>query len=175
MVQENRFEKLREKSEKVDKARKLSAAKAEKVSMMNWQGEWEPIVITVDSGAGNNVAPRNAFPWARLEPNDDSRAGRYYTTANGTKVYVLGEKTIVIRTIEGILKKMKFHIADVSRILASVGKIMEAGNDSIMSLKGSRIVDERGEAISMEMENGVFVIRCHAKVEEASVFTRPAL
>ena len=89
-------------------------------------------------------------------------------------MYVLGQKAIIIRTKEGILKTMVFQIADVTRILASVGKIMNAGNDAIMSRKGSKIVDVKVKEIGMEMENGVFVIRCHVKVEDAPVFTRQA-
>ena len=55
-------------------------------------GKWEPVELTIDSGAGNNVAPKSAFPWLPIEPNENSKSGRYYVTANGKKVYVLGEK-----------------------------------------------------------------------------------
>ena len=49
-------------------------------------GTWEPVSITIDSGAGNNVAPKTAFPWVPLQDNEDSRNGRFYTTANGKRV-----------------------------------------------------------------------------------------
>jgi hypothetical protein len=154
-----------------------AAAAAAAEEILNFQGTcWEPITITVDSGAGNNVAPKNAFPWAKLEENEDSRRGRYYTTANGKRVYVLGQKTITVRTANGKMKRMTFQIADVTRILASVTKIAKAGNRVTMSKDENVIVDTKGEKIDMMIENGVYVVKCEVKVEgNASTFQRQAL
>ena len=171
---ESMWDKLKHVARESEKKVKGLASKLEIGPVMALGGTWEAITVTADSGAGNNVAPKDAFPWIKLEENDDSRNGRYYTTANGKRVYVLGQKTIVIKTKEGIMKTMVFQICDVTRILASVGKIMKAGNDVLMSKKGSKVIDAKGREIAMEMENGVFVIKCHVKVDEASVFTRQA-
>ena len=167
-------QRLKSVAQESEKKVKGLSSKLEAGPVMALAGAWEPITVTADSGAGNNVAPKNAFPWIKLEENDDSRNGRYYTTANGKRVYVLGQKTIVIKTREGIMKTMVFQICDVTRIPASVGKIMQAGNDVIMSKNGSKVIDAKGREIAMAMENGVFVIRCRVKVDDASVFTRPA-
>jgi hypothetical protein len=146
----------------VDVSKNNKSAPAE-VSALT--GEWEEITVTADSGAGNNVAPRKSFPWIPLQPNDDSRAGRYYIAANGKKVYVLGEKIVTLRMPNGKLKRMRFHIADVTRILASVGKITDAGNEVRMRKSGGEIVDPKGEKFPMQIENGVYVIKCQVKVE----------
>ena len=160
---ENMFNELKEKDTEIN----------------NLSGVWEPITLTIDSGAGNNVAPKNAFPWIKLQENDDSRSGRFYTTANGKRVYVLGEKVVTIKTTEGVIKKMKFQIADVTRILASVGKITGAGNDVIMQKNGGKIKDKNGKAIEMEIENGVYVVKGFIKAENdetgASVFHRQGM
>ena len=133
-------------------------------------GTWEPISVTIDSGAGNNVAPKNSFPWIPMQENEDSRRGRYYTTANGKKVYVLGEKVVTIRSKEGIIKKMKFQICDVTRILGSVGKITKANNCVNLNKAGGKIVDNNGGEIEIDMENGVYVVNAQVMV---TGFTRP--
>jgi hypothetical protein len=137
------------------------------ICVMNGKTEyWEPLLLTMDSGAGNNVAPKNAFPWIKLQPNADSRAGRYYVAANGKKVYVLGEKVVTIKTTCGKIKKMRFQIADVTRILVSIGKVTEAGNEVVMKKKGGKIVDASGAEFEMTMENGVYVMEVMVKIGE---------
>ena len=138
-------------------------------------GNWESLVLTMDSGAGNNVAPRDAFPWAKLEPNDDSRAGKYYLAANGKKVYVLGEKVITMKMEDGVVKRIRFQIADVTRILVSVGKVTKAGNQVVMEKKGGKVIEPNGRQFNMEMENGVYIMKCWVKTEgNDSRFPRPA-
>ena len=138
----------------------MSKKKEEAIPVNALVGQWEPIILTMDSGAGNNVAPRNAFPWIALEPNDDSRAGKYYLAANGKRVYVLGEKVVTLRMPDGRIKKMRFQIADVTRVLVSIGKVTQAGNDVTMSAKGGKVVDKLGNEYNMELENGVYVMKC---------------
>ena len=155
-----------------NKFEELKSKEGESAEVNNLIGTWEPIVVTVDSGAGANVAPKDAFPWIELQENDDSRSGRYYTTANGKRVYVLGEKTIIITSKEGVVKKMKFQIADVTRILASVRKITKAGNKVTMHKTGGLIKDVGGSEIEIEIENGVYVVKAHVK---NSGFTRQGM
>jgi hypothetical protein len=161
----NKFEELGEK-EIVNKKGK----EVEEINSMT--GTWEPITITIDSGAGNSVAPRHAFPSVELQQNEDSRNGRYYTTANGKKVYVLGEKNVVIKSKEGVVKKMKYQICDVTRILGSVGKITKAGNEVNLNKTGGKIIDGNGDEINVEIENGVYVVKAYVKT---SGFTRQGL
>ena len=101
------------------------------------------------------------------------------TDASGRRVYVLGEKVITVKSASGLIKKMKFLIADVTRILASIGKITKAGNEVKMKKDGGEIIDRGGGSIEMELENGVYVIRCWAKKDgqqpqQASGFPRRA-
>ena len=172
---ESRRKSHREEQERYDEVLRR-ATEGPRVSqnneINNITGTWEPISVTIDSGAGNNVAPKNSFPWMPMQENEDSRRGRYYTTANGKKVYVLGEKTITIRSKEGIIKKMKFQICDVTRILGSVGKITKANNSVNLNKDGGKIVDKNGEEIEIDMENGVYVVNAQVM---ATGFTRPEL
>ena len=94
-------------------------------------------------------------------------------------MYVLGEKVITVMLEGGIAKKMRFQIADVTRILVSVGKVTKAGNQVIMEKDGGKVVDANGAQFSMEMENGVYIMRCMVKVDrqahgEALCFQRQA-
>ena len=164
---ENQFDGLREKENAIRiEMDKLKKKEQEIQSEINsFTAHWEAITVTVDSGAANNVAPKNAFPWVKLEENDDSRNGRYYTTANGKRVYVLGEKTVTIRSKEGVIKKIKFQICDVTRILASVSKIAKADNTVTMKKNGGVIKDLKGNEMEIEIENGVYVIKASIKIE----------
>ncbi len=104
----------------------------------NDSNRWESIELTIDSGAGNNVAPNSVFPWIPLQANEKSRLGRYYITANGKKVYVLGEKVVPMKMKDGKMKKIRFQIADVTKILVAVSKIAEADNKITMHKDGRR-------------------------------------
>ena len=170
------FEKLKEKETEIkNELDKLKEKESEiKNEINSMEACWETVTVTVDSGAANNVAPKNAFLWIKLEENEDSRNGRFYTTANGKRVYVLGEKTVTIKTKEGIVKKIKFQICDVTRILISVGKITKADNEVVMSKTGGKIVDSKGNAIELEIENGVYIIKgsVEMRAAESQGFTR---
>ena len=161
----NKFEELGEKEITGEKVK-------ESADINSITGTWEPITITIDSGAGNNVAPKLAFPSVEMQQNEDSRNGRYYTTANGKPAYVLGEKVVLIRSKEGALKKMKFQMCDVTRVLGSVSKITKANNEVNLDKTGGKIVDGNGDEIKVEIENGVYVVKAFAKT---AGFTWPEL
>ena len=78
--------------------------------------------ITVDSGAADNVTPVDSFPEVPLRSNHYSKSGKYFLTANRQKVYIKGEKTVLVRTKENQLRKMTFQVADVSKTLLSCKK-----------------------------------------------------
>jgi hypothetical protein len=162
--------KCENKSHKEKPNTKNSFEELKEKEILNIEGTWKPISITIDSGAGNNVAPKDSFPWIDLVANEDSRNGRFYTTANGKRVYVLGEKVVTVRSKEGVTKKMKFQIRDVTRILASVGKITMSDNKVNMHKTGGAIMDSNGDNIEIEIENGVYVVNVLVKT---SGFTRP--
>ena len=107
-----------------------------------------------------------------MQQNEDSKNGRYYTTANGKPVYVLGEKIVLIKSKEGVTKKMKFQICDVTRVLGSVSKIAKANNEVNMDKAGGKISDSNGDEIKIEIENGFYVVKAFVK---AAGFTRQEL
>ena len=92
---------------------------------------------------------------------------------------MLGEKTIAIKSKEGVTKKIKFQMADVTRVLASVGKIASAGNQVIMSKQGGVIKDKDDNVINLELENGVYVVKGMVKTQgeqhQARVFHRQGM
>ena len=121
-------------------------------------GEWQAVEVTMDSGAADNVCPVTAFPGIPLVPNRNSQQGKYYLAANRQKVYVLGEKSVVMRTQEGQLRRITFQVCKVGKILISCGKAVEAGNEVIMSRLNSRVISPTGESTALALKNGVFTM-----------------
>ncbi len=72
----------------------LNTLEDDGIEYINTLGEdrWEKFEGIMDSGAVDNVAPETAFPWIPLTVHEDARVGKYYVTASGKKVYVLGVK-----------------------------------------------------------------------------------
>ena len=96
-----------------------------------WKREtegWHQVNAVLDSGAADSVCPRDMTPWFEVVDSDASRAGVYYTAANGGKIYKLGQTHIPIAMDNGSRTMATFQVADVSRPLMSVSKVCEMGN-----------------------------------------------
>ena len=120
-----------------------------------------PHPIIVDSGAALSVLPKNWCPQAQLQ--DGKAKGKEYTAANGSSIYNLGEKVVSVVTQEGHWKNIKFQVCNVTRPLASVHKICEAGHSVIFNPswdeRGSFIVNHQtGDKTWMREKEGVFVL-----------------
>ena len=51
-----------------------------------YQGEWEVIKVTVDSGAIDTVTPPNTGKYFPIVETESSKRGLHYRAANGTKI-----------------------------------------------------------------------------------------
>jgi len=76
-------------------------------------------------------------------------------------------------TNEGEQQKTKIKIGDISRTLISANKLLEKGNDVILSKNAPRIVKKNGEVIRLRRKNGMFLMDMWYKVPmKESGFTR---
>ena len=140
----------------------------EKINQMGRkQTEWEPMPkpLVIDSGAGATVLPSEWFVNHETRESADSAQGRYYLTADGTKIYNEGEKTLQMATLsKDFVRKMVFQVAAVSKALGSVSQMVRNGNRVIFDQDGngnntSYIQHkETGQCIPVKLENGVYVL-----------------
>ena len=129
--------------------------------------KWEKIKATIDSGAVDTVGPRNAAQSVPVKEGKGSREGVVYRAANGTIIRNEGEKKIKGRTKEGKPISMVMQVADVKKVLVSVGKITGANNKVVFDDEGSYIEDKAtGEKTVIRKENGVYNLEMWVEVEE---------
>ena len=84
--------------------------------------------ITIDSGAAENVLPRNYLPEIPLQPSPGSQRGACFIAANGTRMENLGQKRVDFEATNGVKSNMLFQVTDSRKPLASVSKIVAKGN-----------------------------------------------
>ena len=98
----------------------------------NW--EQSPFPIIADSGACISVLPTVWCQHVPVEETNESRAGEFFTAANGEKIYNEGRKVVSLTTREGIMRDMQFISCEVPKALGSVSQICRAGQGGVQSL-----------------------------------------
>ena len=126
-------------------------------------GEWfttMPYPVIVDSGAAESVMPHGWCPQAALIKGE--AYGKNYAAANGSSIRNKGEKIVSMVTKEGKMKTMRFQMCDVTRPLASVHKIVEAGHTVVSNPSwrgGSYIMNvTTKEKTWLTQRDGAFVL-----------------
>ena len=116
--------------------------------------------LIVDSGAAETVIPASWFPEHPTVESEGSKAGRWYNTADVTPVYNEGEKVLNMTNLDGsVPRRMKCQVCDVGKALASVSKIVHAGNRVVFDEDASYIEDKKdGSRINLRERAGVFVL-----------------
>ena len=134
---------------------------------------WMKEEAAVDSGAVDCVASKRRFPHMQIMPTPESERGEAWTCAGGKKIPKEGEIELEWFTNEGEKQKTKIKIGDISRTLISADKLLEKGNDVILSKNAPRIVKRNGEVIRLKRKNGMFLMDMWYKVPmKESGFTR---
>ena len=114
--------------------------------------------ITIDSGAGKNVWPRERREGGKITPM--TRRVRL-TAANGQEMKVDGEKAIRFGA-DGKQCSMKFLVTEVKKPLAAVSSIVDEGNIVVFGPgpSGSFIQNcTTGEKIIMQRKQGTYVMK----------------
>ena len=142
-----------------------------------WKREtegWRQVNVVLDSGAADSVCPKDMAPWFEVVDSDASRAGVYYTAANGGKLYNLGQTHIPIAMDNDYRTMATFQVADVSRPLMSVSKVCEMGNRVVFGAGGGYILNlETGATIPFETKDGIYVFKLWIPPLSESPFGRP--
>ena len=142
-----------------------------------WRTEshgWHQIEVVLDSGAADSVCPKEMCPQYAVEDSDASRAGVYYTGANGGKLYNLGQTHVPVALDNGARAMATFQVAEVSRPLMSVSKVCEMGNRVIFGANGGYILNlETGGTTQFVKKEGIYIFNMWIPPVSESPFGRP--
>ena len=90
---------------------------------------WKKVSLAIDSGVCDNVIDaEELLPNFKVHQTKALTSGVKYASPTGEEIPNLGEVMLAMITFEGTKKKMRMKAAAVSRPLASVKKICEAGH-----------------------------------------------
>ncbi len=79
--------------------------------------------MVIDSGAAVTVMPKTWCTDHETRDSVASKAGDYYTTADGGIVENEGEKVLTLGMQDGSMRHMVFQVAAVNKALGSVSQI----------------------------------------------------
>ena len=120
---------------------------------------WRKIVAVVDSGAGENVIPKNLIDFVPIMATARSMSGKGFQGAGGEHIANHGEQQISFRTKEGQVRKTTWQVADVRRPLMSVSKMAAAGNEVVLNGKDPRVTNLRTKEVTqIRREGNVYVL-----------------
>ena len=92
------------------------------------QGSWERLPIKIDSGAVETVMPKDMAEQFPIEQTQRSRTGGGFRAANGTHIQHHGQRKLQGYGDEFQTLNLIAQVADVKTALASVFRMVEAGN-----------------------------------------------
>ena len=129
------------------------APRAEKIS------EWTKLSLAVDSEACESVIhAAEQVPGYEVQETRASKSGLVCASATGEEIANLGEVFLPMMTKENTKRSMKMQVAEVSRPLASVMRICEAGHVVVFDEDGSFIFNKMtGEINQLREESGNYM------------------
>ena len=126
------------------------------VSVEHKEGR-KAVSILIDSGGSDSVAPPGMFPQIKVLETDASKAGMEYTAAGGHTIKNLGATRPLLHTKEGERMIMTFQVAEVTKILASVSRVVSNGHRVVFDRPevGSYVEHKAsGKRIMLRQSNG---------------------
>ena len=113
--------------------------------------------VTSDSGAADTVGPVDLATDYPLEESWGSKHNIWYVGAGGHKIKNLGQRRILVMTEDKLLRWMTLQVAKVKKILSSVSKNNDAGQEVVYKKTGSYIMDaQSGEKLHLTRQRGTF-------------------
>jgi hypothetical protein len=136
--------------------------------------QWVKEEAAVDSGAADCVANRDRFPHLEVFETPESMRGEHWTCAGGKEIKKEGEFRLNWFTDDGMEQITKIKVGKVGRTLISADKLLDKGNEVILSKKQPRIVTRTGQVVMLKRRGGMFLLEMWHKVpiDKASVFPR---
>ena len=122
--------------------------------------------MAVDSGACDSVADPCQVP-CRVRETSASRNGQQFQSATGEPIPNLGEMVMPFATREGTFRSMKVQAAPVTKPLASVMRIVQAGHTVTFDSTGSFILNKvTGEINQLREEDGNYMLDIWVKSDD---------
>ena len=127
---------------------------------------WQWLELTVDSGAVDTVVPPTSVK--SYEPSQATQAGFVYQSADGTEIPHLGETRLQGKTELGNTIGMTVQVAEITKPLGSVKKMVAAGNRVVFDSEGSYI-EEKGTGLRTKIHerNGTYALDLWIKSQES--------
>lgn len=121
--------------------------------------QWIHVETTIDSGAAETVCNPETGSDYNLVETQASKSGQHWVSASGDPIMNYGERKVVLATNSGDLKTMRYQVADVTKPLASVARICQAGHRVVFDSDGSYIEDKgTGHREWLREHNGTYVM-----------------
>ena len=132
---------------------------------------WKKEEAAVDSGAIDCVTSRKRFPHLEVKETPESIRGECWTCAGGKQIKKEGEMALDWVTSSGQGHKIRMKVGDVRRTLISADKLLDRGNQVMLSKRDPRIITKQGRRIPLKRSNGMFLLEMWYKVPVATPFT----
>ena len=141
--------------------------------MTRESSQWQQLIITVDSGASESVAPAGAASNVQIVESPGSRSGVIYEVANAQVIDNLGQKDCTVMARGGSSEQvLSFQICEVHKPLLSVSKLLAVGKRVIFDGEWPYIEDKfTGERLTLLPKDGLFELHCWVRPEQD--FPRP--
>ena len=127
----------------------------------NLEGHWKKITLSMDSGAIDTVIPPGLIP-GEVKPTLATRAGFKYYGADGSAIAHLGEQNIQGRTANGSGFAMTAQVAQITKPLCAIRKVVKAGNRVVFDSEedgGSFVTNKRtGEVTRINEVQGDYQV-----------------
>jgi hypothetical protein len=135
---------------------------------------WKKLSMAVDSGACENVIDaEEEVPNYPIAESRASKMGVKYASATGEEIANLGQVVLPMLTSEGTKRRMTMQAAEVSKPLASVKRICEAGHTVVFDETGSFMFDKTtGEVNYFREEAGNYMLDVWIPPNRAGDFPR---
>ena len=129
--------------------------------------------MAVESGAAESVIPADEVPdYPKLKHAEDI----FYQTASGEPLPNLGQQDLLLVTPNRRLRGMRFQSCEVTKPLAAVVNMVDAGQAVIFAPEqygGSCVVDlESGEEEPLIREDGNYILECWVPPHSQAGFGR---
>ena len=118
----------------------------------------------VDSGAAENVMPKNMFPKYPQRKRTDPRMGRGSKDHEESTSRTMASKSSPSELLEGFVHKSTWQVADVGRPLVSASHIIQAGSDLFIGKNEAHTMNRKKDKSMLRNEGKVYVLDLFVKV-----------
>ena len=150
------------------------AAVGHRATWIDWWVVTGPLIDSLVSAPLTDGVELIESQSQRIDISMASRAGVYYTPANGGKIMNLGEQHVPVLLANGTRSILTFQVAEVSRPLMSIVRLCEMGNRVLFGANGGVILNiQTGEVTLFHKEEKVYTFELWIPPVSEAPFGRP--